>query len=1034
MAGLLIKELKLRGAIERILILVPSPLTPQWQDELSEKFDETFEIVDSHSETGQVAGNIWQRKHQCIASIDYAKRDAEDSNSGYSVRDAILQCAWDLIIIDEAHKASASRYDGGIKATQRYKLVEELARSPQVHHMLFLTATPHQGKDEQFQLFLRLLDPDQFDQQNPETLRNLLAEEKCPFFMRRVKEQLRDFDGKKLFLPRNAYTQDFELSGGELDLYKKVSQYIKDFLGRSLSGRRKMAVALARTVLQRRLASSLHAICESLRRRLERLQDLAQQLDKLPAEQREQKLRDAGLLSLDDEIDDDDREDGEKDAVATQISVAESLDALKLEVAELRAIYQTATLLKESGQEEKLMALKRCLETSNFKELREGNGKLLIFTEHKDTLIHLETNLKAWGYSVVSIHGGHSALERKERRRIFEQEVQICIATDAAGEGINLQFCHLMINYDVPWNPNRLEQRMGRIHRIGQDREAHIFNFVATNTVEGKVLSTLIEKLNAIKKDLQTDHIFDVVGTFLRIENLNPEEVLRDAAINPRRAEDFLADIARLSREDFQHFEEVTTVALAKRQLDLSHLHRRTKLHEDVRLMPEYVERFFRQAAEKVGLPLENRADGLLRIPSVPSRLRSPGLRSVQRFGPPRNHYLKATFRKEQRTGKNSDAELLSPGHPLYLAVVELYESRLSRVEGQTALFQDPRTDQPYTLHVFEVSVIGENSSTGLRHPSTEIIDSRFIPVVESHAGVFDIASQDIFHDLIPLELTDGPGSPLLDSAFTIQPSLPEQLSKVATWLKLKVQHPMVQQARTARAQEAAIRRQYLEQAFENSLARLEQQKYEQLDRQESGESDASRRLQKLADDILQVELRRNDRLEAIRRLAVARGGDVRHLASAVVLPVATDPPELQEILRTNREVETFAMQFVLAHEKARGWSPEDVSQLKDGRGYDILSWGPENEAGVRPARRIEVKGRSSSSGDVILTRNEWIKANRLGDDYWLYIVYNAIPDATPRLVVIQNPAQKLASAGQQIVAIKGYRLPSSAISEVSET
>ncbi len=1034
MAGLLIKELKLRGAVERVLILVPSPLTPQWQDELAEKFDETFEVVDSHVETGQLLGNIWQKKPQVIASIDYAKRDGSDNpqNPGRSVRDAILQCSWDLVIVDEAHKASAARYGDEVKPTKRYRLIEELARSPQVHHMLFLTATPHQGKEEQFQLFLRLLDPDQFEAQDMDEVRNLLAEDRCPFFMRRVKEQLRDFDGRKLFLPRNAWTQDFTLTGGEKDLYDDITRYIQEFLGRTYSGRRRMAVALARSVLQRRLASSLHAITESLRRRLERLAGLLTEVEKLPPAEREARLRQAGVLDLDEEAEYDDADDEDREHAA-ELSVAETVEGLRREVGELRRLHGKATALRDAGQEQKLQALKKCLADARLAELRDGQGKLLVFTEHRDTLDHLERNLKAWGFSVVTIHGGHNAADRKERRRRFEQEDQICVATDAAGEGVNLQFCHLMINYDVPWNPNRLEQRMGRVHRIGQDRECHIFNFVAINTEEGRVLKTLFDKIQTIKDDLKTDRIFDVIGTFLRVEGMNPEEVLREAAVNPKRAADFIHDIERLSASDLRRFEEATQVALARRQLDLGHLNQRTQLHEDLRLMPEYVERFFRKAAEVTGLMLEERADGLLRVPSVSPRFRSHALRSVQRFGPPRDRYLKATFRKDQRQGRNSDAELISPGHPLYAAVVEIFESKLVHVEGGTALFWDPRADKPYYLHTFEVGAVGESAGLDTRSARTEIIDGRFVPVIEQLDGSYEIASQDIFHDLTPLAVAEAKGVEPTEHGieFRLGPMGAERTRKAATWVRLHVQHAMVKEQQRRRADDARIRREYLERAFDTRLNRLHQSEFELRLKQEGGEQGAGGRLAQVLDEIQQTELRRDERLRAIDRLAVARAGDVRHLGTAMVLPLAPDS-DLHHLMKSDPEVERIAMECVMVEESRRGWEPKDVSQLKDGRGYDILSLGPPDGNGVRPCRRIEVKGRSAPSGDVALTRNEWIKATRLGRDYWLYVAYDARPGATPRLVVVQDPSSALAQAKEALTVIKGYRLPGDAIVRAS--
>lgn len=1035
MAGLLIKELKLRGALDRILILVPAPLAPQWQDELSDKFGETFEIIDSHAETSQVAGNIWQRFPQVIASIDYAKRHTDDNSSGRSVRDSVLQCSWDMVIVDEAHKASAAQYGNEVKPTKRYKLVEELSRSPQVHNLLLLTATPHQGKDDQFRLFLRLLDPDQFEAQNMAEIAKLLEEDRCPFFLRRIKEDLRDFDGRKLFVPRNAWTEPFELNGAELDLYEDVNRYIRDYLGRSYTGRRRMAVALARSVLQRRLASSLNAITESLRRRLERLSELHTEVEKLPPAEREKRLRDAGVLDVDDEAEYDDSGEDEHDQAVTDVSVAETVEGLRKEVAELRRLHGKAAAIRDAPwQEQKLVALRKCLDRAQFNELQDASGKLLIFTEHRDTLNHLEKKLKEWGYRVVTIHGGHSPLDRKEKRRQFEQETQICVATDAAGEGINLQFCHLMINYDVPWNPNRLEQRMGRIHRIGQDKEVHVFNFVAVNTEEGKVLKTLIDKIQAIKVALKSDRIFDVIGPFLRAKNLNPEDVLRDAAINPKRATDFVNDVQRLSSEDLERLRSTTDVALARRQLDLSQLNGRTQLHEDLRLMPEYVERFFLDAAQATGLAIEQRADGLYRISSVPQRFRSPTLRAVQRYGVARDRYLKATFRKDQRVGRNADAELLSPGHPLYAAAIELFEAKLGHVEGSTALFMDPRSEEPYYLHAFEVGVVGESADLDPRTSKSDTLEARFVPIIEQLDGTFEVASQDILHDLTPLagasEETDKIAR---DHELTVGPLDAERARKAASWVRLRVQHGLVKAQQARRAEDATIRRNYLERAFDARLHRMREAEWDIHARVAAGEQGAQGRLSIVADEIQQTERLRTERLRAVERLRVARAGDVRHLASVIILPAPRDS-DAHRLMKSDPVVEAIAMKFVMMHEVARKWDPQDVHDLKDGRGYDILSTGPvDAETQLRPVRRIEVKGRSTPDGDVALTRNEWIKAARLGRDYWLYVVYHARAGAEPRLMAIQDPVRVLGAASKPLTVVKGYWIAGEAIERAAK-
>ena len=479
MAGLLLKELKLRQVIERVLILAPAPLTLQWQDELRSKFSETYEVINSNLAKGQLAGNPWERFRQCIASIDFAKRD--DIISG------ILQVDWDLVIIDEAHKCSARKLKD---PSRRYRLARELSRISE--RILLLTATPHQGNAEQFHNFLLLLDPDQFisDTLNPE----MLSLDDSPWFLRRIKEDLKDFEGRKLFKERHTITVPFELSEPEKFLYDRVTKYINRYLGKT-KGKKQASVALARTVLQRRLASSLNAIFSSLKKRQKRFADLLEELNNLsPGEQRD-RLMSLGKI-VDTEQDSDDRDEEELEDIAVESTVVEEIDQLREELDELERLVKLARETIEIGTERKLNALKECLARAEFSELKDGRGKLLIFTEHRDTLAYLKQNLTTWGYTTCEIHGGMNPIARKQAQADFRLSKQICLATDAAGEGINLQFCQLMINYDLPWNPNRLEQRMGRIHRIGQERAVYIFNFLAENTVEGRVLSKLLTKLS----------------------------------------------------------------------------------------------------------------------------------------------------------------------------------------------------------------------------------------------------------------------------------------------------------------------------------------------------------------------------------------------------------------------------------------------------------------------------------------------------------------------------------------------------------
>ncbi|HEX9640124.1 MAG TPA: helicase-related protein, partial [Candidatus Krumholzibacteria bacterium] len=614
MAGLLIKELKLRQAIERILILCPAPLTIQWQDELLRWFGEPFDIIFSAVDQQQLV-NPWQRLNQVVASLDYAKQD--------EVRERVWQQRWDMVVIDEAHKCSAytkrsaSRGDEPDK-TKRYQLAERL--TSQADHVLLLTATPHHGDDDRFAHFVRLLDPDLFPEphrladRGGEIRRDILRlGPECPWALRRLKEDLKDIHGRRLFPDRHAHTVTFRLNREEYDLYKAVTAFINRFLPQA-AGRKKASVALARTVLQRRLASSTQAICESIRRRLERQQSLLQELDELPPRQLAKRLAEIQGQVTDAEQDEDDLDEEVRDRLVDEITAAVELDHLRTEIAALQDLLAQAKRVRDHTRDSKLEALRQCLETAEFHELADGRGKLLIFTEHRDTLTYLCEHLHRWRYSICHIHGGMNPHERKRAQEQFRTAAQVCVATEAAGEGINLQFCHLMINYDLPWNPTRLEQRLGRIHRIGQERECHAFNFVASDSeegqpiIEGRILHRLLQKLEQMREVL-ADRVFDVIGEVLSLNDVNLPEMLRDAANDPRRLDEYLDIIEKIDPSRLRVYEEATGIALARANVDFSSFQRSNAEAEERRLMPKYVEKHFIEAAKEVGLKIEPRAD-----------------------------------------------------------------------------------------------------------------------------------------------------------------------------------------------------------------------------------------------------------------------------------------------------------------------------------------------------------------------------------------------------------------------------------------
>jgi len=1020
MAGLLIKELKLREAIERVLILCPAPLTIQWQDEMLRWFGEAFDLVFSAVDQQQLT-NPWQRSNQVIASMDYAKQE--------DVRERVWQQTWDLIVIDEAHKCSAyTKSQAGrsdeVAETKRYQLAKRL--TAQADHVLLLTATPHHGDEDRFAHFLRLLDPDLFPE--PHRLGHqagIIRREvfrlgdDCPWALRRLKEDLRDLQGCRLFPDRHAKTVTFCLSSEEYALYKAVTAYINQFLP-SQTGQRRSSAALARTVLQRRLASSAYAIHESIRRRLQKQQSLLEELESLSSTQTARRLETIQSRLPDAEQDEDDLDEGARDQLIDEYTAAVEIDQLRSEVAALKDLIEQAHRVREQASDSKLAALRDCLQGAQFSELKDGRGKLLLFTEHRDTLYYVRDHLQRWGYTTCEIHGRMNPHERKRAQELFRTQSQICVATEAAGEGINLQFCHLMINYDMPWNPTRLEQRLGRIHRIGQERDVYVFNFVATDSeegqpiIEGRILHRLLEKLDQMKDALQ-GRVFDVIGEVLSLNAVNLPEMLREAAYDPRRLDEYIDQIDRIDPDKLKEYEQATGIALARAHVDFTGFQRRNLEVEEQRLMPRYVEAQFVAAAREVALRLEARADGLWRIDHVPADLRSERLQAVHRLGKAEASYRKITFHKYHLDqDAHLDAVLMGPGHPLYAAVDEKLRDRLSPLAGGVGIYLDPLTERPYCLHFFEIAIRGKDT----KGEDTPIYGE--LVAVRGEGKDFEIVPSDILLNLPP-----HPSSPTeLD---------PVDVQAASDFLKSTYQLECRKRTQKEREQHAQIVREYLEKSFKARIDKAQERAM--LLAAEVGMRPefklAAEEARRYVEDL---EQSREERRAVLKRLEIARTGPVRHVATAVVFPpdaetggqFASLTDELDPQVR--RKSELAAEDFVIAALIAEGF-PQDrierVGHLK--YGFDIRAHKIRDEAtGELEVKRIEVKGRGRGQA-IRLTTNEWYKAQQLSESYWLYVVWDPLGEG-PELVRIQNPAARLDHAKREILAARFYEIPANAL------
>lgn len=969
MAGLIIKELKLRNLAKRILIVAPGHLKDQWRRELKERFEEHFMVVDRNALNAFYGQNVWQREPQVITSLDFAKQS--------DILNGLTDSHFDLVIVDEAHKMSATRYSEKVDKTARYRLGERLSEI--ATHLLFLTATPHRGDPESFRLFLDLLEPGFFA--TTEMMNASIQQRENPLFIRRLKEDLKDFEGRPLFLPRHVKTKSFNLgieSPAEKELYNALSRYVQDQYNRALRKDKRHNVAFALVILQRRLASSTYALLKSLERRKHKLESLLSD-----AHKRESATFKA--YDLDDEVEDmSEAERWQQEAVWETLSVAESREELRAELRTLAQLLEQASAIANADPpvETKLRHLKLALTELN--EQHPG-AKMLIFTESRDTLDYLTANLRRWGYAVCTIHGGMPLEERIKAEATFKHEAQIMVATEAAGEGINLQFCHLMINYDIPWNPNRLEQRMGRIHRYGQAREVFIVNLVAEDTREGRVLQTLLNKLAEIQQALGSDKVFDVLGDIIEIGGKNLAQLLLEAAANARSIDEILKEIdITVDAEYLERVRRNLGESLATRYIDYTRIRAMADQAREHRLIPEYTEAFFLRAMEKLGGRWHKRevADypqaTFWQIETVPAELRRIAEEPLfqKQFGSLMKRYSVVTFDKEAAM-RVTKAEWVTFGHPLFEAVMQWIERRLATALQEGAVFTDPDGVRDGILLFYQ----GE-----IRDGKHEVAGTRlFALFADRRNDTIELVNPAILWDL-----SEGAAAPLPAAADERQAL--EQVQKRARSLLIPALQKYRDELLRERQRQADIKQKYGLQSLETLIVKLDGDLIDLQIRKERGEpvdlAIANKQDQKQRYERAMQELQTT--LEQECRLSISTP-HLLGLARVVPAPTAA-------VMVSDADIEQIGMAMAMQYERSQGWTPEDVSAQN--LGFDVRSTSPDGRR-----RYIEVKARAGA-GPVALTQNEWFKAKRLQDEYYLYVVLHAATQ--PALHRIQNPAAVL--------------------------
>jgi len=996
MAGLYIRELIMRADSRRILIVAPGSLVEQWREEMYEKFGLEFRVFTRDLESATPTGNPFEDLDHLIVRLDQMAWNEQ-------LQDKLCAAGWDLVVFDEAHKLAAHFFGNKLEKTGRFKFAERLGA--QTRHLLLMTATPHNGKEEDFQLFLSLLDSDRFYGR----FRDGAQKVDCSDLLRRmVKEKLIKFDGTPLFPERRAYTVNYELSDLEYQLYESVTEYVKTEMGKAddLDGKRKGSVGFALTALQRRLASSPEAIFQSLRRRRERLERRLQE-ERTGARGHQVPETLAEVPDDDDDLNAEEQENLEE-ALVDQATASNTMSELAGEIVILQNLEQQARILVASGKDRKWDELSRILQ--NEPQMHDASGrmrKIIIFSEHKDTLNYLQAKIGGVLGSqdaIVVIHGGVHTDDRRKVQALFrsDPDIRVLVATDAAGEGINLQNANLMVNYDLPWNPNRLEQRFGRIHRIGQQEVCHLWNLVAKETREGEVFFRLLEKLRVVSEALK-GQVFNILGEVFDGKSL--KEMLVDAI----RYGDQPEVRARLSQRidnalDRDHLMGILNRdALAQETMTPERLFavkEEMEKAEARRLQPYFVRSFFMKGFESLGGSIYPRESERFEITHVPAELRERDRQITGRnrrdLAPVLRRYERVCFTKDavrpmDRPGL-AFASMIHPGHPLMLAMSDVILERHANLLRQGTILLDPADEgfEPSLLFLLTHEI---------KSGDDQVISKRLQFVRVLPDGSTSFAGWAPHLDLEPLAPTDRP----LLTATLAEP-----------WLGAGLSTGLDQQA-LALAATTLVPEHYGEVAarriafVDKTLAAVHQRLTKEIDYwsdrfiklsdDKAAGKDVRLNLENVRRTLSDLEARLEGRKKELQRMRHVTSATPVVLSGALVVPAGLlqklrgEPASLTSASGSafssdpaaRSRIELLAMNAVRQAEESRGCRVVDVSAQKCG--WDITSYPPATNGKQPDARHIEVKGRVKSANTVTVTRNEMLYALNQAGKFVLAIV-----------------------------------------------
>ncbi|MBK8912981.1 MAG: DUF3883 domain-containing protein [Phycisphaerales bacterium] len=1009
MAGLYIREMLARRLIRRVLIVPPAGLVGNWERELRTLFSLNFRII---------RGPDVRQQNPFVGTGNDLLICSVDTLSGERVYGRLQEAAvepYDLVIFDEAHKLAADREaDLTVRRTERYKLAEALAGiqagDPRwllpwsAQHLLLLTATPHMGKDYPYYCLWRLLEPEVLP--TLDAFNAYPRDARARHFIRRTKEEMVHLDGRPLYPTRESNTLSFDLTQGansEQSLYDETTAYMSGFYNRAQILNRS-AARLAMSVFQRRLTSSTYALMKSFGRRLGRLDHFIAELragrvtpeQMLAAQRRLDELEDPfDSTAADDDATDDGQERHElaEDKLLQSI-VYTSLGELEAERAEVERLLDLAESVLSKGHESKFEKLREVLT-----DPQSRDEKLIVFTEHRDTLTWLGQRLEALGFTdkLAFLHGGMDYRERERQVELFRRPdgAQYLIATDAAGEGINLQFCWLMVNYDIPWNPARLEQRMGRIHRYKQQHDPVIIvNLVAGKTREGRVQATQLRKLESMRRELGSDKVFDVIGR--TYENVSMTALMAQCLTEEGAADAEKRIEGTLTKEQIEALE-----AREKRlfgdggdvKSELPRLRDQTQVETFRRLLPGYVRQFVQRAAAELDLTIEGDLDGHFAL--RPGRTAGLDLLwSVLETYPETARERLTVHRPKDK----DDAIFLHPGESVFERLRAVVLDRFAADAQRGAVFVDPGSERPYILHLVEITVVARVPTSDAAADGGELLECRLV-ALKDEAGVIEECPVEY---LLLLR-----GSDRFPPEYArVAMGAEESIIRATQYADEKVAAPLAAARQRTLLDSLAEREEFLVRGYNSHDAELASQRARLTDRVRAGDSRARTAVDAIKRQQRSLAERRDAAVAALRaEPAAIVPGDIRFIAHALVVP-SSDPEDRK---RHDAEVEAIAMQVAASYEEALGATVRDVSTppkaraagLSDSPGFDLLSIHPTGER-----RAIEVKGRAAI-GDVEVTENEWAKACNLRDGYWLYTVFNCASQH-PQVTRVRDPFGKL--------------------------